>query len=406
MSLRDVRYREHLRPWGPAAGAAGALILLLVFGVMRPSDLGVAGRVLWRPVIVIASIMVTSACAQRLGVMEQIAATIFVRAKGTAVKLFGFVYFLSAATAAILNNDSAVLLLIPIVIPLVRSIYPNHPELVTPFAFIVFGAAGVAPLIVSNPINLIAAGYVGIGFNTYAIRMVPIAVVGWLVAFGVFVLLFRSTLTSASGDRVSPTTVGMWTAPQLQTLMLLLAVLIAYPIVSYVGGPVWSVTAAGAILALLLCARHGQASPRRVISSDVSWEILAFMVLVSSAAIGFRNAVLVSHLSSAYANLGIFGIGTISAAGAALVNNHPMTLINMLAIDVGADGSHLRQMLAALIGGDLGPRLLPWGSLAGLLWYASLRRFGIHIAIRTFVVVGAAVTVPSLLVSLALLRIF
>jgi len=402
---KERLFRERMRPYFPAGGAAAALLLLVVLGAVTVSDLGVAGRVLWRPVLVISSIMVTTACAQRLGVMDRITAALFVRSRGTAVRLLVFVFLLSAGTAAILNNDSAVLLLVPIVIPLVRSIYPGHPELLIPFALVVFGAAGVAPLIVSNPMNLIVAEYVGIGFNSYAARMVPIAVVCWLVSLGAFLLVFRSVLVSASKEHLPPAEVEPWTAPQLQSLGLLLAVLLAYPIVSYAGGPVWSVTAIGALLALFLCARHGRGSPAHIASSDVAWEILIFMVLVSTAAIGLRDAEVVTRLSAVYADTGVPGIGGISAAGAALINNHPMSLINMLAIDIGAGGEHIDRILAALIGGDLGPRLLPWGSLAGLLWYASLRRFDIHVPIRRFAFIGLVVTLPSLMVSLALLRI-
>jgi Na+/H+ antiporter NhaD/arsenite permease-like protein len=49
-------------------------------------------------------------------------------------------------------------------------------------------------------------------------------------------------------------------------------------------------------------------------------------------------------------------IGISSALGSALLNNHPMAILNALAIRNLPDGTqHL--VLAALIGGDLGPRL-------------------------------------------------
>jgi arsenical pump membrane protein len=60
-------------------------------------------------------------------------------------------------------------------------------------------------------------------------------------------------------------------------------------------------------------------------------------------------------------------------------------------------------MLAALIGGDLGPRLLPMGSLAGLLLLDLLRRQGVHITASQFIVVGLVLTLPTLILSLLLL---
>ena len=52
--------------------------------------------------------------------------------------------------------------------------------------------------------------------------------------------------------------------------------------------------------------------------------------------------------------LGVVGVG--SALGSALVDNHPMSILNMMAL--GAHGGS-RPLLAALVGGDIGPRLLP-----------------------------------------------
>jgi arsenical pump membrane protein len=95
-------------------------------------------------------------------------------------------------------------------------------------------------------------------------------------------------------------------------------------------------------------------------------------------------------------------IGVVSSVGSALLNNHPMAILNALALD-GVPGAGKREVLAALVGGDLGPRLLPMGSLAGLLWMESLRRQKVDISLRQFVHVGLWVTVPALIVSLAML---
>ena len=79
-----------------------------------------------------------------------------------------------------------------------------------------------------------------------------------------------------------------------------------------------------------------------------------------------------------------------------------MAIINALAIsNLPVPTNHL--MLAALIGGDLGPRLLPMGSLAGLLWLDLLRRQAIYVSASEFICVGVLVTLPTLILSLFLL---
>ena len=60
------------------------------------------------------------------------------------------------------------------------------------------------------------------------------------------------------------------------------------------------------------------------------------------------------------------------------------------------------RFLAALVGGDIGPRLLPIGSLAGLLWMDLLRRAGVEIPIGKFVRLGVLVLVPTLALSLGM----
>ena len=94
---------------------------------------------------------------------------------------------------------------------------------------------------------------------------------------------------------------------------------------------------------------------------------------------------------------------TFVPAGSAVLNNHPMANLNMLALVPAGVPADPRSVLAALVGGDLGPRLFPMGSLAGLLWLEMLRRANVEVSVRRFVLVGVVATVPTLLVCLALL---
>jgi arsenical pump membrane protein len=113
----------------------------------------------------------------------------------------------------------------------------------------------------------------------------------------------------------------------------------------------------------------------------------------------------VDRLTDLYRDTGTAVIAATSAIGSALVNNHSMALTNLLAIkQLPNAGDH--QFLAALVGGDLGPRLLPIGSLAGLLWITLLAGMNIRVPLRRFVAIGAAVTIPSLTASLAVLSLF
>lgn len=391
----------------PAMAALAGVAVLAAFGSVRFSDLAWAAQTMWRPLIGIVAIMVMTGVARRTGVLDSAADLVFRRAGDDAKKLFGLVFLFGAITAAVLNNDSAVLLLTPLVVAAARK---RHPALVVPLAFAVFLSAGVAPVIVSNPMNMVVATVAGIGFNEYALRMAGPALGGAVVTFLMLRVVFRKELGAAVSPSPSPSasesTSTSTSTPALRRVVLigLLAVVAAYPIVSFLGGPVWVVAVGGAALLLALASRAGH-RPLTVVRQEAHLDVLLFLVAVLVLSLGLRNVGVVDHLSRAYAGAGPMKIGLLSAGGSAILNNHPMANLNMLALVPSGSASLAdpRRVLAALIGGDLGPRLFPMGSLAGLLWLEMLRRAGVNVSVGRFVLVGLVTTLPTLAVCLALL---
>ncbi|MCH7823710.1 MAG: hypothetical protein IH849_02825 [Acidobacteria bacterium] len=396
------------RGWqiGPAQAATGSVLLLLVGGVVDVTDIASAAGTLWRPFITIVSIMITTAAAHRLGVLSRVGEMIFSRADSSVTSLFSAVFFLSVLTSSVLNNDAAVLLLTPLVLALVDDRYPDEPRLRMPFAFAVFTAVGVAPFVVSNPMNMIVASRANLNFNEYAARMLPIAIIGWLIAFVILRVLFASQLkVSSPGARRDRSPTGL-DATQRWMLVLLLAVVGSYPIVASIDGDaIWMVSAAGAVLAVLLASRLGGVKAGELLVRGVAWPILAFLLAVFVLGIGLRNVGFVDQLAAVYQNASLLVIGTTAALGSAALNNHPMAIINLLALE-STPGAGQREILAVLVGGDLGPRLLPIGSLAGLLWLDACRRHRVEISLSQFVKVGILVTVPTLAASLLILQLW
>jgi arsenical pump membrane protein len=387
-------------PWAPAAGALGGLAVAFAGGAAEAADARAAAAELWRPLIAIVGIMVTTACAAELGVFARLAAAIEPRTRGPVRRAFRFVFAVSALTAAVLSNDAAILLVTPVVIELLRAVYPRrHPKFVVPFAFAAFAAAGVAPLPTGNPMNLVVAERAGIDVNTYALAMVPVAIAGWLVAYAVLAWIFRGALADESPALgAAPPAVPLG-GPAKVVLAIAGASIASYPIMAALGRPLWPVAAVAAV-GCLAAAREGGAALRRV-AAGVSWELLPFVFGVLVLATALARAGVTGELARLYAETPapLATIGAVAAGGSAVINNHPMALLHSHAL-AGAPDSYV---LAALVGGDLGPRLLPIGSLAGLLWMHALHRQGVEVPLRTFAKVGVLVTLPSLAVSLAVL---
>ena len=181
--------------------------------------------------------------------------------------------------------------------------------------------------------------------------------------------------------------------------------LASYPVFGSLGVPVWPVAVAGAILALGLAGQQLKAHPLELVRRGVSWETLAFLLAVLVMSFGLRDVGLVARLAKFYAGSGFAIVGMVSAIGSAVLNNHPMSHLNMMALATTPQVGHLG-VFAALVGGDLGPRLLPMGSLAGLLWIDVLRRHDVDVSVGRFVLVGMSVAVPTIAVSLLVLSFF
>ncbi len=388
--------------WAPAVGALAGLVIALAGGVATLDDAKHAALDLWQPLIVIVGIMTTTACAAELGVFARLATWIEPRTRGPVKHAFRMVFAISAVTAALLSNDAAILLVTPVVIELLKAVYPKrHVKFVVPFAFAVFVAAGVAPLPTGNPMNLVVAERAGIDLNSYALYMVPIAIAGWLVAYAMLAVCFRGALADeapALGAAPPPVRLGN---PARLVLAIAGASIASYPVMAALGAPLWPVAAVAAIGCVLAARACGV--PLGQIAAGVSWELMPFLFGVLVLATALARVGATEHLAQLYAATPapLATIGAVGAAGSALINNHPMALLHSHALE-GAPAAHV---LAALIGGDLGPRLLPIGSLAGLLWMHALRRQGVQVPLRTFMKVGVIVTIPSLAVSLAMLWI-
>lgn len=389
---------------GPAVATTAGAALLLVSNTVSPEDVAAVGRMLWRPLLTILAIMITTAAAARVGAIDRLAYLAFARTAGSTGRLYAGVFLLGFVTAALLNNDAAILLLTPLVLTFVTVRYPDQPRLLLAFAFAVFMSAGVAPFVVSNPMNVVVASYAGLNFNAYASTMLPISVIGSLVTFGVLRWVFRADLAAAKpADDRSPTPVA--TTAQRRMLCLLLIVLGSYPVAAVISdSSTWLVSCLGAAAALWVAHRDGT-SPAHLLRRGIAWEVAIFLPAMLVLATGLRNVGLVDYLASWYRNASVALLGATAAVGSAVLNNHPMALMNTLALDLRPEAG-TREFLAVLVGGDLGPRLLPVGSLAGLLWLDCCRRRGVVVALRQFVRVGVVATIPTLAVSLLLLSLW
>ena len=389
---------------GPAFAGISAALVLVSTGVVSLSDIAHAIVLHWRPFVMIISTLIIATIAEDTGVLDRIADRLFRAPNLTPARLFFRVFVLCSTVATLFNNDQMVLLMTPLVLTFIKRRYPARHDLLTPFAFAVFMAIGVAPMYISNPMNMIGAEFAHVNFNQYVVAMLPCALAGWVVTYPLIRLFFRGQLQDTSGAMVADDTqVTPPSSEHFVIYLILAAVILGYPTVAYFdGNGVWMIAASGAVASVLLGVWSNHTTVLRVIVRNAPWDIFIFLLGVYVISIGLRNVGFTQLLASAYQGANLFVIGYVSAIGSALINNHPMSLINLMTLQSMPTAGR-NEVFAALIGGDIGPRILPGGSLAGLLWVAACQRQGLRISLHTFVVLGILTTIPTIAISIWLL---
>lgn len=411
------------RGLGIGWSALGGALLALATGVIHWTDIPVVWHIVWDATFTFVGLIVISLILDEAGVFHWAALHVARWGGGHGRRLFPLIILLGAAIAAFFANDGAALILTPIVLAMLMAL-GFAPEAALAFVMACGFVADTTslPLVISNLVNIVTAGYFGIPFDRYASVMVPVDLVALATTLVVLALYYRRAIPhrydcarlEAPGTAIRDPLVFRWTWPVMAVLLL------AYFVTAAHGVPVSVVTGLAALLLLALAGRwwRGGRGARldvhRVIKG-APWQIVLFSLGMYLVVFGLRNAGLTADLARMLQALGTRGIvvaalgtGFLSALLSSLMNNLPMTLVGALAIH-HAQGlsAPVREAMvyAHVIGCDLGPKFTPIGSLATLLWLHVLDRKGMHIGWAHYLRVGLVLTTPVLLATLLALAL-
>jgi arsenical pump membrane protein len=398
--------------WSALAGAAAALCL----GVVHLADIPVVWHIVWNATATFIAVIIISLLLDEAGFFEWAALLVARWGGGRGRYLFALIVLLGAAVSALFANDGAALILTPIVMAMLVAL-GFGPAATLAFVMAAGFIADTAslPLVVSNLVNIVSADYFRIGFNAYAIVMVPVTVIAVAATLGALLLYFR-------GDIPHPYDIALLKAPReairdRATFNIgwgvLALLLVGFFGLEPLGVPVSAVAAAGAIVLFVVAARGRHIDTRKVLHG-APWQIVLFSLGMYLVVYGLRNAGFTAYLSALldrFAEHGVWGAalgtGFLSAILSSMMNNMPTVLVGALSIDgTTATGAVREAMIYAnVIGSDLGPKITPIGSLATLLWLHVLARKGMTITWGYYCKVGLVLTLPILLVTLATLAL-
>lgn len=406
--------------WGALIGATVAL----ASGVITWTDIPVVWDIVWDATFTFVALIIISLVLDEAGFFQWAALHVARLGQGRGAVLFPLTIILGALVSAVFANDGAALILTPIVLSMLLAL-GFAPSAALAFVIATGFVADTTslPLVISNLVNIVSAGYFNITFNHYALVMVPVDVVALTATLAVLWLFFRRDIPTryAVNKLQSPQAavrdplVFVWAFPVLFILLL------AYFITAPYGVPVAAVTGVGALFILAIAGRvwrRGRGAPIVVmkILKGAPWQIVLFSLGMYLVVYGLRNAGLTADLARLLEWLAPHGVlisalgtGFLSAALSSVMNNMPTVLIGALAIGQSHGlplPVHEAMVYANVIGCDLGPKFTPIGSLATLLWLHVLARKDVRIGWGTYMRVGLLITPPVLFLTLLALALW
>ncbi|MDY7579280.1 arsenic transporter [Herbaspirillum sp. RTI4] len=398
--------------WSASLGALAALAL----GVIHLADIPIVWHIVWNATATFIAIIITSLLLDKAGFFEWAALHVARWGGGSGRKLFVLLVLLGAAVSGLFANDGAALILTPIVIAMLLAL-KFTPKATLAFVMAAGFIADTAslPLVVSNLVNIVSADYFKISFPRYASVMVPVNVVSIAMTLLVLIWYYRRDIpaTYSVADAKQPVEAIRDRATFIAGWWVLSLLLVGFFWLDDKGVPISLVASVGALILLIVAARGHVISTREVLK-HAPWQVVFFSLGMYLVVYGLSNAGLTAYLTGLlnhFADYGVWGAalgtGVLTALLSSVMNNMPTVLVGALSIDATTAQGVVREAMiyANVIGSDLGPKITPIGSLATLLWLHVLAGKNITISWGYYFRVGAVLTLPILLVTLAALAV-
>ncbi|MGE5556804.1 MAG: ArsB/NhaD family transporter [Methanocella sp.] len=413
--------RPHGIKLGYAAGIGAVASLLL--GTVSLGQTAESFIHIWDAALAFIGIVAFSVVLDALGFFKWAALKVVTLAKGNGLRLYFYISLLTAAVAILFANDSAVLILTPIVLEIISQLkMDGNSKMAYLFAAGLIADTAAMPLITSNPINILSADFFGYTFLDHLTFMAPIAVATILTSIAIVYLFFRKDIPKTYDTTVIDI-LAESTPIKSSMLKICIATLVVVD-VGYVAAslfrvPVSFVICSGAVfLAAVYLASlngeiiRGERKGLKALARSINWDIVLFMLSIFLVMQGLTNAGVTELLSevllSASALPSVLGVVTPSlvvTVGASFMNNWPMTILGLMSIsniasNVALSGSALTGLVFSnIIGNNLGPHFFPLGSLAILMWLEVMKRKGVNISLKSYLKVGAVLSIAEVVVA-------
>ncbi|THV30072.1 SLC13 family permease [Glycomyces paridis] len=339
-------------------GVLAAGLLCWATGALPTAD-AVASLTRIAPLVLFLGTVTVMVAVVRASLLFDLAATALARlGRGSHAALFACCFALATATTVFLNLDTTVVLLTPVMLALAAA--TRAPALALAMTTVWLANTASLLLPVSNLTNLLAADRIGADPLDFAARMwAPQLAV--LAVTAAFLWLGYWRRRHRELDRyVVPA--ALPAVPDRRLLWTAAAVCAGFVVAVVAEAPIQLASAAAAAVLLAHCLLR-----RRDL---LTWSLVPWRLPVLTAGLFLLVPALMLHGGSTLV-AALAGDGSVLRAaftGAALsnlVNNLPAYTAVESVIPVGDTDA----LLGLLIGVNVGPLVLPWASMATLLWF-------------------------------------
>lgn len=380
-----------------AIGLFLAGVLCLATGLLPVPDAHATLRRILPLLLFLGTVIVLAELTAAAEVFDVIASRVALAGRGNYVVLFVACGAFASLTTITLNLDTTAVLLTPVMLVLADKVAIGS----TPLAMITVWLANTASLLlpVSNLTNLLAANRVDLSPVAFAQRLwLPQVVAIAVTMLFLWIFYWRNGQRRGERYRLPPPH-----TPGDQVLFGAAAIACVLFIAGTLAGvPLGFASTTSAVLVVVAFVVRRPAALRPAL---IPWRLLVFvtglfLVVQTAGRHGLDTFVRVLIGTDS----GLVGVLRTAATGAALsnvVNNLPAYVAGEAAIPhVNND-----QLLALLIGTNVGPIITPWASLATLLWFERCLAHGVSVELRTFMLTGAGLAVVGLVTTATALLI-
>jgi arsenical pump membrane protein len=364
--------------WLAGVGVAGLLAAL----VTSPSEARSAAGQVWSPFILVSGLLLIGLVADDDGLFSSAGDRLARLARGGPALFFGAAVMIAAVTA-VLNLDTSVAFLTPVLVYTARSRGGGEAPLL--YGCLLLSNASSLFLPGSNLTNLIVLGHLHLSGANFVSHM-WLAALGATVVTAVVIAVFEHKALRLRADDLRP-------ADRPVLGLGLVSVVVAAVLVVVLRSPAIPVFAVG-VVAIAIRVARGREHPRHV-ASVLGLPVLVglFGVAVALGTLGrvwSGPATLLSHLD-------LWGTAVVAAGSSVLVNNLPAA--SLLAARTPP------HPFALLVGLNLGPNLFVSGSLAWVLWLRTARTSGARPSIAKAARLGVVAVPLSMATALGALMV-